>query len=340
MKLTLLTLIFTISVGSAWGQIAQSHPEYCGLPENANPPLPDITASVDPNGRSVLYVGHGSTAIALTLPDYYMSEISQVCPLPDERMVVFAQMPPNVTVLYVVAHASIVDSLWVYHPVISPNQRWIAFTKWYPYYVQGSGEIMLYDFSKTPAQNQPPADSVHPNDPKIDAGTIIFPPGHENFAGSNIVDTPSDQIIHDVGTLHWALDSRAIVFKDVVDKDAGIAVVKLDERGNPSVFRRALTRADICGRGTPTTNASAWALNEAEFGSNGAIRLTVRSLSSDPTRVGSQDERCTEQVLELGQADFQPMAPEIHVKPTYPAPTEEDLRLNRLPRKDRKVQNQ
>jgi len=264
MKLTLLTLIFTISVGSAWGQIAQSHPEYCGLPENANPPLPDITASVDPNGRSVLYVGHGSTAIALTLPDYYMSEISQVCPLPDERMVVFAQMPPNVTVLYVVAHASIVDSLWVYHPVISPNQRWIAFTKWYPYYVQGSGEIMLYDLSKTPAQNQPPADSVHPNDPKIDAGTIIFPPGHENFAGSNIVDTPPDQIIHDVGTLHWALDSRAIVFKDVVDKDAGIAVVKLDERGNPSVFRRALTRADICGRGTPTTNASAWALNEAE----------------------------------------------------------------------------
>lgn len=325
-----------------WGQITQSRSQYCGIPGNLNPPLPALTATIDSNnGMATLFIGSS----ALALQDGTVSEISQICPLADGRLVVFGEIPGYEGVaedIFIVdpAKKSLVHSLWVSRPVISPNQRWIGFTKWYPYYVQGSDEIMLYDLSKTPAQNQPPADAHHPNDRKIDAGILIFPPGHENFDGSNIVDTPPDQVIHNVGTLHWALDSRAIVFKDVVDKDAGIALVKLDERGNPSVFRRALTRAEICGRDTPTTNAAAWALNEAQFGSNGAIRLTVRSLSSDPLRVGSQDERCAEQMLDLGQADFQPMAPEIHVKPTYPAPTEEDLRLNRLPKKDRKVQNQ
>jgi hypothetical protein len=275
-----------------------------------------------------------------------MSEISQVCPLPDGRMVVFAYMPPSVIVVYVVEHASIVNSLWVSHPVISPNQRWISFTKWYPHYVQGSDEIMLYDLSKTPAQNQPPPDSLHPNDPKMDAGTIIFPAGHENFDGSNIVNTPPDQIIHNVATLHWAPDSGSIVFKDLVVEQPveasqpGIVLVTLDGKGNPSVFRRPLTRTEICVREDVKTNPNNWNLDEAEFGSNGAIRLTVSPFSNNPARVGSQDESCTEQALELSQRDFQAMPAEVHVKPTYPAPTEEDLRLHRVPAKNRKVQNQ
>ena len=62
----------------AWGQIAQSHPEYCGLPNGANPPLPDVSATVDGNGHAVVYLGQGTTGIPLRGS---IEQIAEVCPL-------------------------------------------------------------------------------------------------------------------------------------------------------------------------------------------------------------------------------------------------------------------
>jgi hypothetical protein len=194
MKIHVLLLFFTLYVPTAVrSQITQSHPEYCGIPGNLNPPLPPVTARVDSNnGTATLFLSQRSSATAvLRLQDDLVSEISEVCPLSDGRLVVFGEIPRYEGVaenIFVVdsAKSSLVDSFSAYRPVLSPNQRWIAYVKFHPFYVEGSSEIMLYDLSKTPAQNRPPLDPVHPNDVKTDVGTIIFPPGHENFNGSNM----------------------------------------------------------------------------------------------------------------------------------------------------------
>jgi hypothetical protein len=208
------------------------------------------------------------------------------------------------------AKNSLVDSFMAYRPVISPNQRWIAYVKFAPYYVEASTEIMLYDLSKPAAQNRPPSDPVHPNNEKTDAGTIIFPPGHENFDGSNILDDNNPQIVHSAGKLHWAPDSRAIVFTDMVADNPAILLVTLDDHGTPAAFRHALTETEACGRDTPAkAGPKNLKLDRAEFQPSGTIALDLGP---------SGDARCAPHVLQLRREEFQAAATELHVKPTYP----------------------
>ena len=332
MKTIILTVSFAISLCPVWAQITQSHPEYCGIPGGVNPPSPNVSATLNRSaGHATLYIGQGS---AVELPGL-ISEISEVCPLSDGRLVVFGEIPryegiaENIFVVDTTKN-SLVDSFWVYHSVLSPDQRWIAYTKFAPFYVEASTEIMLYDLSKTPAQNRPKDDdSWNKIDPEIDVGTPIFPPGHENFALSNIFRSGDHQIVHTVGTLYWSPDSRAIVFKDVVANDPGIALVTLDQNGAASVFRHALTEADICGSGpggglgAATKSVSAavgsanrmWQLDRADFGPSGAIVLDVSS---------SSGAGCGPHVLQLRQDDFQPATPELHVKPPKYIPGPDD----------------
>ena len=89
MKLAVLVLIFAVC--PVWGQIVQSHPEYCGIAGGVNPPLPpDISVTIDQSaGHAVLYIDRGGMAKAVPLPDL-ISEVAEVCPLADGRLVVFA----------------------------------------------------------------------------------------------------------------------------------------------------------------------------------------------------------------------------------------------------------
>jgi hypothetical protein len=135
------------------------------------------------NGSTALYIGRGSAAVRVSLEGSLISEIAEVCPLPDGRLVVYGDMG-HATAVYVVdkARASVVDAFWAYYPAMSPDQRWIAYVKFYPLHgVEGSDECMVYDLTKTPVQNRP---ADEPNE-TIDVGGVIFPPGHRNFPGSN-----------------------------------------------------------------------------------------------------------------------------------------------------------
>ena len=312
MKTNFFVLFFASCLSTVWSQITQSHPEYCGTPGNLNPPLPAVTATIDSNsGIATLFIGSG----ALALQDGLVSEVSEICPLSDGRLIVFGEIPRYEGIaedIFIVdpAKNSLVDSFMAYRPVISPNQRWIAYVKFAPYYVEASTEIMLYDLSKSPAQNRPRSDPVHPNDEKTDAGTIVFPPGHENFDGSNILDSPSDtQMVHAAGKLHWAPDSRAIVFTDMVADNPAIVLVTLDDHGTSAAFRHALTEAEICGRDTPAGNRMRnLKLDRAEFQSSGVIALDI----------GTSSDACAPHVLQLWREEFQAAATELHVKPAYP----------------------
>jgi hypothetical protein len=309
MKPALFVLLSAVCLRPVWGQIAQTHPEYCGLPGDVNPPPSDISASLDPQGHATLYIGRGNSARGIllmldSLPSL-ISELTQVCPLSHGRMVVFADYVG--TDLYIVdpSKTALVDSFLAYNPVISPDQRWIAYMKFYPRGVEGAAEYMIYDLTKTPTQNRP--DGVGGS---IDVGKVIFPPGHENFPASNTVG-PVDQE-HLGGTrLYWAADSRAILFGERARSGPGIVFITLDEKGVPSAFRHPLTPAEICGRDIPSGSPLSWRLDQVEIGPDAAGSRVIL------LDIGSGDSRCAPHVLQLHSEDFQTAKTEVHVRPGY-----------------------
>ena len=329
MKAAILALISVICICPLWGQIAQSHPEYCRIPGGVNPSSADISAAVDPReGLATLYIGQGSSAIAIRLERSLIAEIAEVCPLSDGRMVVFADMGGALAVYLVnKAKASVIDLFWAYYPAVSPDQRWIAYVKFYPLHgVEGSDEYMLYDLTKTAAENRP---ADEPKD-AIDVGRVIFPPGHENFPGSN-TQLPEDQR-HLGGTrLYWAPDSRAILFEDGAKNGPGIALITLDEKGAPAAFRHALTQAEICGRDIPAGSLYNWRLDQAE------IKPEIagdRPIFVDLSSSGNND--CRNHVLQLHREAFQPARVEAHGRPVYTRGTIVDGKEVTPPKKKQK----
>jgi hypothetical protein len=238
-----------------------------------------------------------------------ISEIAEVCPLSDGRLVVFGDMGGAVAVYLIdKTKASVMDMFWAYYPVISPDQRWIAYLKFYPLHgVEGSNQYMIYDLTKTPTQNRPDDEPKH----TIDVGVVIFPPGHQNYPGSN-TQLPKDQQ-HLGGTkLYWSSDSRAILFEDRTASDRGIVLITLDEKGSPTPSRHTLTEAEICGRNIQNGSLHTWRLERAEIGPD---RTGSRAILVDLGSSG--DNRCTPHVVQLHREDFQPSKTEVNGKPTY-----------------------
>lgn len=180
--------------------------------------------------------------------------------------------------------------------------------KFYPLHgVEGSDEYMIYDLSKTPTQNRP-ADEAKES---IDVGRVIFPPGHQNFPGSN-TQLPQDQRHLGGMRLYWASDSSAVLFEDRVTDSPGIALITLDDKGTPIAFRHALTQSEICGRDIQGGKPHAWKLDRAEIGpdlaGNRAILVDIGS---------SGDNRCAAHVLQLQREAFQPAKTEVNSRPAY-----------------------
>jgi hypothetical protein len=303
-------LSLTLMAGSiwgpmAWGQIAQSHPEFCGLADGVNPPLPDLSATVDADGHAVLYVGQGNTGIPLPRS---ITQLSEVCPLSSGLLAVFGDFGGTEVLIVDPAKKTLDDSFAAYHPVISPDRRWIAFVKMYPLHgVDGSDQYMLYDLAKPAAANRPDGNAKD----TTEVGRVIFPPGHENFPGSNI-NLPKSQQHHGGTRIHWAPDSRAIAFEDRTAEGPGLVLVTLDDNGIPSAFRHALTPAEVCGRDFPSGTFVSWKVTRAELGpdlaQSGGIRIEIDASNGDG---------CIPHILLLQKADFHIAKTEANARPTY-----------------------
>jgi len=289
----------------ASGQISQSQPESCGLTDEANPPLPNLSVIVDGDGHATLYLGTTGILLNGDLPT--LKEIAQVCPISSRLSVVFGEYGGTEVFIVDLANKALVDSFAAHSPVISPNQRWIAFVKMYPLHgVDGSAQYMLYDLSKPPAANRPDGNEKD----TTNVGSVLFPLGHENFPGSN-TDLPDDQQHHRATRIHWAPDSRAIAFEDRTEEGPGIVLVTLNDNGTPSAFRHALTPADLCGRDVPSSDSVLWSLTRAEFAldrARGEIALDIAA---------SEGDGCIPHSLQLQKADFAPAKFEANVRPTY-----------------------
>jgi hypothetical protein len=104
------------------------------------------------------------------------------------------------------------DEFDCYLPAISPNGRFIAFVKWFPgHFVRNVGcHYMLYDVSKSGAQNRPPRLRL-PDD--VDVGMPLYPPGVGNKPADNFnLDKAENFSASD--SLFWSADSSKLVLAD------------------------------------------------------------------------------------------------------------------------------
>jgi len=316
MKLAAIPLILSTALCPLSGQIYQSRPEYCGRPADANPPLPDISAAFDGNGEAVLHVGAAGPARGISLHGAgslpsILHRIDEVCPLDDGRLVVFGGLGATEILIVDPAKGTVVDDFFVWRPVISPDQRWIVYEKMYPAHgaPDPSSEDLMYDLSKSAAQNRPGGDLANTSD----VGAVIFPPGQKNLPFDNL-RLPADQRHSLQSRFFWASDSRAIVFEDeLASQPNKIILVTLDEKGTPTALEHEITATDLCGNSPPDVKTLWRRLDRAEVGSDrNGTRMMVLDLSSD-------DARCPTHIIQLSTSDFQPSRTEMHVRqePTH-----------------------
>ena len=314
MKNSVLPLLFSIViVFPALGQINQISPEVCGTPNIAVPLPPNIRATLDPStGEGSLYIGVGDTSRKISLPGV-VNEVDEVCPLKDGRLAVFAFAEKGgLGEVYLInrADGSLLDYLWGFAPAMSPNQRWLVYRKFYPARTElpVSEEYLLYDLTKSPAQNRPPGIALSDY---ANVGSAIFPVGQKNLEGDNIELLPPEQQ-HGVGSgysgpgFFWAPDSRAVAFGDFVQQKLSIVLVTLDAQANTTA---SVYPVSLAGRCSPPI-----ASNQLAYISR--IDVGNKEVNDRPIRIDfwSGDEACSPKSLDIRSSDYQPPKAEIHIR--------------------------
>ena len=118
--------------------------------------------------------------------------------------------------------------------MISPDQRWIACTKYYPRGTElpASDEYILYDLSKGPSENHVPAlSSQYPEG----VGKAIYPLGWKNEFADNI-GLPESQRHYMVSQFFWSPDSDAVAFGDRLLDELSIVVIKIEKNGTTTAL--------------------------------------------------------------------------------------------------------
>jgi hypothetical protein len=302
--------VFSSSVLSVGAQIDQTHPELCAKPGGAVPIPPNFSVTVDRSaGHADLFLGSGFSAIKVSIPSV-VDEVQEVCPLPGGRLLVFGANYNDANLNIVdPTNATLLDSFEGFAPAMSPNQRWLAYRKFYPRHTEfdPSEEYLLYDLTKTAAQNRPPG---VPTDDRDDVGVAIFPLVESSNAPFDNSWLPEVQQ-HGAGSdsFFWASDSQAVVFGDILQKLFSVVLVTIDESGATKAYVHPIKVSQTCPGKPDHLDSFGVFIAHADIGpAMEGDRLIHLSFRPTPGV-------CEPKEMELHSADFQPAKPEVHVRP-------------------------
>lgn len=304
-----IAVLSVLSILPLFGQIEQLHPELCGKPDQVIAAPSNISIVLDRSlGSGDLYIKGTSLTTKISIPGV-IDDVDQVCPLSDGRFVFFGGTYNSSNIIVVDNKtASLVDAFYGFDPLMSGDQRWIVYRKFYPIHTEEptSEEYLLYDLTKTPAEQRPPG---MPRNDDTDVGTPIFPLGATNSLADNIGLAPNQQHRFGSKRFYWAPNSRAILFGDRVQGKFSIVLVRLDDKGNATTLVHPVPLTEVCARetiaGGPVLLSIDQPVTWANEGTDRSMRVTV----------STSESACAPKTLELHVEDFRPAEPEIHVSP-------------------------
>lgn len=286
-------------------QVSQSRPEFCGLAGQVVPLPPGIQTTTNRDTHALeLTARSGVPAIRLPLWD---GRIDQICPLSEDGLVIFGNDGTSINIVDI-AQGTLVDTFLSYDPVLSPDKRWIIFRKFLPRNTElpASDEYLLYDLSKSPAQNRPTGVYTHrPGDWDIgldvDVGRAAYPAGWKNESGDNI-GVPTEQRHGLTSPFFWSPDSGAIVFSDLGSHGSSLVRISIEETG--------VTKASVyplpVAKGCNVDQAGQYTfVRRIEFGPREA---SDQLLFADVETTG-----CSTRSLQLHSAEFRPAKAESRV---------------------------
>jgi hypothetical protein len=126
-QIVLNTWLLAWTAFAGYGQIAQSHPELCGIPDGVVVLPRNITAA-ESGAATILTIKLGLSLKSIRMGA--VDEIHQICPIPGGELVSFG-FTGGVGAYDIEiidgSRGSVLDSFWAYSPVMSPDQRWLVY---------------------------------------------------------------------------------------------------------------------------------------------------------------------------------------------------------------------
>ncbi len=182
---------------AASGQVLQGfHPEHQQSLKLASP---DVTAEIIPEPRdprtgeshSIFRIKTHARESTVSLPFPFYQVNAIVGSVPGKLVVVGMQAATVYEIGIVdVVSSRVADHFTCYTPAISPNGRYVAYTKFFAPHGAPSPDdhAMLYDVAKSPSENRPLGVGL---DDHIDVGFALYPPGISNHESDNVDVLPN-----------------------------------------------------------------------------------------------------------------------------------------------------
>lgn len=279
---------------------------FCGVGPGTKPPQ-NISVTSD-ESDSLSYV-HFDVQGGRTLALRGVRQISALCPIAGDRIVMFGAVAGGASSAYDVAIAStaegtLLDSWEAYTPVMSPDQRWIILRKFYAPQTSLtiSEEYLLYPLWKLQSEVHN-AGSQNAEPPST--ATVVYPLGQTNAFMSNIGVAPEQVHVFRSRSFYWSADSRAVVFADSVQNSLG-AVLILMNRENTTTLIHSLALEEVCDL-LSSADLSTLTLARASVGELEDTGGREIQLRFDPGSSG-----CKPKTISINSSVFQAPMPERH----------------------------
>lgn len=197
-----------------------------------------------------------------------------------------------------------IDRFDAFYPAVSPDGRFIAFTKFYPPHGATGTEdhLMLYDMTKSAIANRPigvprpVGRGLGSWDNRIDVGLNVYPVNGSQ-EGDN-VGVPGWLSHQAASLIFWSPDSTKLVFADQTQEVLSLVLMKVagaDAGAVPSALTMIIDGTSVCAAPLPENPCQAY-LDQVKFGEKG-----LRAFFSG---VGTQGSIHRE--LDVSYADFMP----------------------------------
>lgn len=211
------------------------YPKPCG-PGTVSDLPPNVSVLTDGaigSGYLAIRVQVGDSWVDVKFPDgIFSGPVGQACRVSADRLLIFGELLGHVAyniALIDVARGKLVDELWAYSPVLSPDKRWLIMREFYPAQAPDTSELyLIYDMTKDP----PPHGTQGQGTSLLGTPGVLVYPVEENgkpFATIGLPATEKHTFLSK--SLYWSDDSKTVIFVDGMQDGCSVVLVAIGKDG-------------------------------------------------------------------------------------------------------------